>query len=332
MKPNVIIREVAIYHPHNQVTNDYFIEHFEKQGKDIKPLLEITGRESRYLSVDDNETSLTMGISVAKRVLEKANLSSKDLDMIIFSSGTPEYVQPTNALKVHHALEGKDSTIVYDLNSNCVGMVVALEQASRYILSNPNVKYALVVGSEQMNKFSRKTEEVPYANFGDAAAAVILERLEETDYGFIDSCYYTDSSMHDTIVLPAKGFSNIYRDDLDEHDKRVEWLPFNTDNAFLNATSSIERLLTENGLTKSDVKKYFLSQFAKKNIDIICDQLHEDNKKFKFIGDEFGYTGTSSPFIALAKSIEDDEISRGDVVVFWSVGSGITSCNILLRY
>lgn len=332
VKANVKIREVAIYHPENKVGNDYFLKHFEEQGKDITGLLEVTGRDTRYLSTDPNETPLTMGIEAAKRALDQSGIEAKALDMIVFSSGTPEYVQPTNALKVHHALGGKNSSIVYDMNSNCVGMVVALEQISRYMMANPHVKYAMIIGSEQMNKYSRKDEEVPYSNFGDAAAALIIERLDDFDSGFIDSSYYTDSSMHDTIVLPAVGFSNIYRDDLDEHSKRIEWLPFNTDDAFLSAKNAIERLLKENGLTKSDVKKYFLSQFAKKNIDMIGEQLNEDESKFKFIGNEFGYTGTSSPFIALSKSIESGEIKRGDVIVFWSVGAGITSCNILFRY
>ncbi|AIQ12990.1 hypothetical protein PDUR_14520 [Paenibacillus durus] len=332
MSANVKICGVAIYHPENKVGNEYFVKHFERQGKDITGLLEVTGRETRYLSNDPHENPLTMGIEAAQKVLYQTGIDSAELDMIVFSSGTPEYVQPTNAVKVHHALGGKNSAIVYDINSNCVGMVVALEQISRNMLSNPNVKYAMIVGAEQLNKYSRTNEEVPYSNFGDAAAALILERVEDSDCGFIDSSFYTDSSLHDTIVLPAKGFSNIYREDLEESDKRIEWLPFDTDEAFLSAKNAIERLLKENGLTKSDVKKYFLSQFAKKNIDIICDQLNEDPEKFKFIGDEFGYTGTSSPFIAFAKSIEEGEIKRGDVIVFWSVGAGITSCNVIYKY
>jgi len=332
MIANVKILEVAVYHPENKVGNDYYIRHFAKQGKDITGLLEATGRENRYLSTDRNENPLTMGIEAATRVLAQSGIHAEDLDMIVFSSGTPEYVQPTNALKVHHALGGKSSAIVYDLNSNCVGMVVALEQISRNMIANPAIKYAMIVGSEQMNRYSRTDEEVPYSNFGDAAAAVILERQEEADAGFIGSSFYTDSSMHDTIVLPATGFSNIYREDLDEYDKRVEWLPFNTDDAFLSAKHAIERLLDENGLSKKEVKKYFLSQLSKKNIDVICEQLNEDPAKFKFIGNEFGYTGTSSPFIALAKSVEEKEIERGDIIVFWSVGSGITSCNVIYRY
>lgn len=332
MKTNVIIKEVSYYHPETKIDNEYYIDHFAKQGKDICSLLEVTGRKSRYISFDNEENSLTMGINVAHRVLKQADLKAEDMDMIIFSSGTPEYVQPTNALKVHNAIGGKNSTIVYDMNSNCVGMVIAVEQVSRYMLSNPNIKYAMIIGSEQMNRYSRKTEEIPYSNFGDASSAIILERVEETDSGFIDSSYYTDSSMHDTIVLPAKGFSNIYREDLSEDEKKVEWLPFDTDEAFISAKNAIERLLKENGLDKSDVKQYFLSQFAKKNIDIICEQLNEDIDKFKFIGNRFGYTGTSSPFIALARAINEGQIKRGDVIVLWSVGAGITSCNVILRY
>ena len=53
---NAVIKGVAYYHPENSVSNEYFIKHFEKQGKDIRHLLENTGRENRYISGDFNET------------------------------------------------------------------------------------------------------------------------------------------------------------------------------------------------------------------------------------------------------------------------------------
>ncbi|MCT4620991.1 MAG: ketoacyl-ACP synthase III [Marinisporobacter sp.] len=332
MVTNVAIKEVDYYHPKNIITNDFFINHFEKQGKDIRPLLEFTGRSKRYISNNKKENMLTMGIEAAKKALKKANLTAKDMDLIVFSSGTPEFVQPTNALKLHHALDGKEKTIVYDMNSNCVGMVVALEQISQYMKNNPKIKYGMIVGAEQMNRYARYSEEIPYANFGDSGCAIILENTENSDRGFIDSDWYTDSSMHEFITLPAKGFSNIYNDHLPVEDKLVQWVPFNTDNAFISAKNSIEKLLVQNNLTKKDVKKYFLSQFAKKNIDFIKDELKEEVHKFPFIGDDFGYTGTTSPFIALAKTLDNGELKRGDVIIFWSVGSGITASCVLYRY
>lgn len=330
MNSSVVIKDQAIFHPETEVDNSFFLEHFKEQGKDIEPLINFTGRSKRY--IDPTENSLSMAIKSSTKALEKAGISAEDLDMIVYSSGTPEYVSPSNAIKIHQALGGKKSTIVYDLNANCVGMVIALEQVSRYMLSNPSIKYALLVGSEQMSRYSKPSDEVPYANFGDASCAVILERTQGTNAGFIDSGFYTDSSFHDTIVLPGCGFSKLYTNDTTEEERKMTWLPFDTNEAFLSAKRSIEELLDKNNLSKSDVKKYFLSQFARGNIENICNQLEEDSSKFAYTGDEFGYTGTSSPFIAMTKTIENEEIQRGDVIVFWSVGAGITCCNVIYRY
>lgn len=332
-KHNAVIKGVAYYHPENSVGNEYFIEHFEKQGKDIRHLLESTGRENRYISDDFNETILTMGLNATNNVLEKTNINPSELNLIVFSTSTPEYISPTNALKIHNEIRAGQRTVVYDLNANCAGMLVALEQVSRSMRDNPRIKYALIVGSDQLNRFSRFNEAISYANFGDSACAMILENISNTDSGFIDSESYTNSSNHDKILLPAKGFSQvIHNKGLDIKDKLVGWSNFSLDGAFYSAWISIEGLIFRNGLTKKDIKKYFLSQFAKKNIDSVCEQLEEDPEKFVFIGDEFGYTGTTSPILAFAKTLENNELTKGDYVIFWTVGAGTTCSCILYRY
>ena len=39
---NVKIRNIEVYHGKNIVGNDYYIEHFKKQGKDVEKFLEET--------------------------------------------------------------------------------------------------------------------------------------------------------------------------------------------------------------------------------------------------------------------------------------------------
>jgi 3-oxoacyl-[acyl-carrier-protein] synthase-3 len=330
---NSVIKGVAYYHPENQVQNDYFIEHFEKQGEDIRNLLASTGRESRYISDDVNETIVTMGLNAVNKVLDKTNIDPQELGLIAFSTGTPEYLSPTNALIIHDSIRASSKAAVYDINSNCVGMIVALEQVSRIMRDNQNIKYALIVGSDQLNRYSRYSESITYANFGDSACALILENVPNTDRGFIDSDFYTNSSNHNKIVLPAKGLSStIHNNKIDIKDKLVKWTPFNFDGAFYSAKISIEELLKRNNLTKKDIKKYFISQFAKKSIEQICNETGETMDKFTFIGDEFGYTGTTSPFLAFARSVENNELNPGDNVIFWSVGAGTTCCCILYTY
>ncbi len=79
---------MAIYHPKNKVGNDFYIEHFKKtQGVDLTNfLVNICGRNTRYIIENKEENSVTMAIEASKRVLKKANMHAEELDMIIFAS------------------------------------------------------------------------------------------------------------------------------------------------------------------------------------------------------------------------------------------------------
>lgn len=333
MENNAMIKGIACYHPEHKVDNEYFIEHFKKQGKDISGLLRATGRKSRYISDKEEENMLTMGFCAAQEVLNKVHVKVSQINLIVFSSGTPEYIAPSNALKLHSMLGAGQKCAVYDLNANCAGMLVAFEQVSRVLRSNQNIKYALIVGSDQLNRYARYNEEIAYSNFGDSACAMVVENVFHTERGFLDSDYYTNSSSHDKILLPAKGLSCVMKDrSLSTQDKLVNWTPFDLSGAFFSAKISIEELLFKNNLQKKDIKKYFLSQFAWKSIQGVCKDLEEDIEKFVFVGDEFGYTGTTSPMLAYAKALENEALEIGDYVVFWTVGAGTTCVCLLYQY
>jgi 3-oxoacyl-[acyl-carrier-protein] synthase-3 len=161
---------------------------------------------------------------------------------------------------------------------------------------------------------------------------MILEK-EEREAGFADSFIYTDSSRQHVMELPACGFSNMYDPLIPMEDKRIYWsTEHDGANGFLLAKQSIELLLQRNQLTKKDIKYYFLSQLSKKNIQRVQTELGEPIEKFIFIGNEFGYTGTSSPFIALHHAVENNIIDRGDWIMLWSVGVGYISCCVLMKF
>lgn len=333
MRNNCMILDVSYYRPEATLDNDYFISHFDAQGIDVRGLLKATGREIRHISTDENENILTMGCAAAKNVLEKAYIKPSQLNLIVFSSGTPEYLSPSNAIKLHADIGGGHKCAAYDLNANCAGMVFAVEQVSAIMRSDPNLKYALVVGSDQLYRYSRDTDPISYANFADASCAVLLENVFNTDRGFIDFDVYTNSVNHDKILIPPHGMSSIMRNgELDITDKAVQWTNFSFDGAFFSAKITIENLLFRNSLLKTDIKKYFVSQFSLANIKDICEHLEEDMSKFVYIGDDFGYTGTNSPFLAYARAVENNDINMGDYVVFWTVGAGTVCTGFLYRY
>ena len=48
--------------------------------------------------------------------------------------------------------------------------------------------------------------------------------------------------------------------------------------------------------------------------------------------DTYGYTGTTSPFIAFYEGIRNGQVKRGDYVVFCTVAAGSTHISLLLKY
>uniref|UniRef100_F4PFU8 Beta-ketoacyl-[acyl-carrier-protein] synthase III n=1 Tax=Batrachochytrium dendrobatidis (strain JAM81 / FGSC 10211) TaxID=684364 RepID=F4PFU8_BATDJ len=288
------------------------------------------GREERHLIDNPEENTVTMAIEASKRVLEKSGLEGKDIDMIVFSSQVPEYTVPTNAMFVHHAIQARKGAVIYDLNANCAGMTIATEQASRYMLSNPHVNKALVVGSDYLSLLGNPDDAMTLANFGDASSAIILEKTETDNTGFIDGMVEVDSTNRNNILYPEKGLSNSLKEG--ENADHMLWLPFDGTMSLPYVFEQFEEILNRNNLMIDDVDCFCLSQFALINIERIQERFDIPNEKIVYVGDKYGYTGTSSPFVSLYEGIESGRIKRGDLVLFWTIGGGHEFVTMLFRY
>ncbi|KEO78317.1 ketoacyl-ACP synthase III [Paenibacillus polymyxa] len=326
---HIKIKALGVYHPSHSLDNEYYVRHFDERGKDIRRFMEHMGRRQRYIIDDPNENGLTMGIAAAQKALEQAGMTGRDVDMIVFSTQVPESLFPMNALFVHHAIGARHDVAVMDSNANCAGMTVAVDQASRSMLSNPDVRTALIIGSDYNSLISGPEDEITYANYGDAACAAILERTEE-DTGFIDSMYFTDPVNIDKILYPAQGLAATLQ--RNAPGKYIQWLPFDANMALPPTFDLLERILKKNGLSPQDVRAYCLSQFSLANVLKIQDHLELEDAQMIYVGDRYGYTGTSSPFIALYEGIESGRIRRGDYVLFWTIGAGYQLVAVLFKY
>lgn len=326
---NIKIREIEVYHGSRIVDNSYYIEHFKKLGKDIKHFLEdVTGRKKRYLLADKNENSLTMAINASKKVLQKSNLNGDAIDMIIYSSVLPEFVSPPSSIIIHNHIKGKSSCFCHDMNVNCAGMIYALDLAGRYMSSNNHVNKVLIVGSDYLTPQTDPDNELCNGQYGDAACAIILEKTSG-DSKLIDTKVTVDSSAMDNIVFPRCGFSNMY--DAHKEDLWAKWVPFKA--SWLDsAIENINLLLSENNLTISDISHFCLSQFCYSNIEYIREHLNISPDKSIFVGDTYGYTGTSSPFIVFYEALKQGKIKRGDYVILWTVGAGTLHIASLIKY
>lgn len=333
---NINIISTGIYHPSNRVHNDYFINHFNEMGIEVEGLLNHLEREYRYISNDPNETVITMGYKASISALEEANLNIKDIDLLIFATDTPEYTSPSNAIKVLEMLGGSDIRIkmAYDTNSNCLGMITALDQASRILMTNKRFKRALVVGGILFSSVGSPNDSVSYANFGDAAAAVVLEKVEENEKrGFIDSIHLAQTAECNNILMPRAGYSKVIKGEIEnEDDKKWSWEPF--DGNFISDVwvDLIKQIAEDNEIKAKNINHLIFSQFTIPDARLTLEKLDIDKNRTTYIGNEFGYTGTTSPIIALDRALKLGKIKKNDYVTLSSMGSGSVVTVLLFRF
>lgn len=334
MYNNTHIVGVGTYHPKTKVGNQHFINHFKNYQLEEHAiaLMDKLGRETRTFA-EEGETSITMAVEAAKAALKNSKLSAGDIDMIISVSDTPEYLSPCCALLIKNKLQAVNAHGVFDMNSNCIGMLTAMDTASRYLKTDEKYKRVLIVGSLLISPQARMDDMVAYACTGDGAAAVILERREETqERGLLGSRFFTDDSYYWSITMPGCGMSKVADKAINPEDKKMLWKPF--DFSFLSEkwTELITNLLTDRGYNPENVSHYLMSQFSKADLEITMTSLGTDMNDSIFVGNKYGYTGCTSPIMALDDRLKLEPFSHDEIVVFCSVASGYSMAALLYKW
>lgn len=326
---NIKILGIDIYHGEKEVYNDFYIDHYKKNPnidiERLKKLYKSVGREKRYI-IDNDDTTLSMAIKASKKVLKQTNLKGEDIDLIIFSSQLPEYVAPPSSSLIHKEIHAKETCQFMDLNLNCAGMVFSLSIIKSMMNSNKNINKVLLVGCDNINLFADKNNIFIYGFYGDVACATIFEKTND-DSNIISYNNMIDYSDDNLVRFPRCGFSNI------KNDISSLTAIFNFPNPSIKSTiKSINKTLQDGNINIDDIDLFCFSQFSKKLNKQIIEKLNIDEKKVPYIADQYGYTGTTSPFLVLYEKIKNNELKRGDLILFWTIGIGESYPSCLIKF
>lgn len=322
MNTSVKISAINSYHPAEIRDNSYYIKK-HPNIKNLNELLVSFGRDKRCIADPDNENVLTMSFKAAKPIV-----NDSDIDIIIFASTTIEYLSPTHALLLHKELNIKHNCICIDMNTNCLGMLTILEQAAMMLKSKNSYRKALIVSADHVSRYANPNELFPDVLFGDAAVAMVLEKREDNlGAGLIDSLYYTDSQYADAIVFPRHGLSHSQN----MQTETFYWGNFAGTPSLPFAVEGIKLQLKNNKLKFKDVRCFFFSQLSKNHIEVIKNELDLSWDDIEYIGDQYGYTGGNSLFVAYESRLKKGLLRDGDLIVFWSLGAGFQSSVVLWR-
>lgn len=130
-----------------------------------------------------------MATAAARQALERAGVTAQEVDLIVVSTASPDYLLPVAATYVQEQL-GLPHCAVIEVRAGCVGAVQGLDIARR-LLADGTYRTALVIGSESVSPLLapvflgrdphsvRMRDRLTVYTFGDAAAAVVLRAGEE---------------------------------------------------------------------------------------------------------------------------------------------------------
>lgn len=331
---NISMIGTGVYIPGNKVYNEEIDEHFEAMGLNAHNLMEHLGRRKRYF-ISEGENAITMCQNAIDNCMGKNSVDPQSIEMLVVCTDTPEYLSPSNALKLVglYGDKFKNIKVSFDLNCNCAGMVVGLNVVSKYMRCS-NITKALVVGCFCVSPIALWNDTIVYANLADAAACVVLEK-EESDIvrGFIDEESYIDGEYQKYITFPKCGMSKVPLKAVQPNEKRLEWIPFDTDFLSDKWCEIISTLLKRNNLSAKDIDYYVFSQLSDAaNVGTIHNLgLSADEGKYHFLGKEYAYTGNTCPLLCLNR-MWDLYSQQGNKIIICTVGAGYTAVATLYQF
>jgi 3-oxoacyl-[acyl-carrier-protein] synthase-3 len=314
------------YVPEKMLPNTYFNEIL---GRNVdRWLVENVGIKERHVMASD-ETTSDLCMHAANQALERAGMEATNIDLLIVSTDTPDYLSPATANVVQDKI-GAVNAGVFDINCACAGWVTAMDTAARYIMTDEEINTVLVIGGYGMSRFVDYTDHYTCTLFADGAGAAVVGVGDKP--GFLAGKRLARGDFYDALGIYTGGAACPVTP-IDENGgiPRVQFVrkfpaTFNSD----NWPPLIEATAAKAGLTLDEIDYYLFTQLNLNTIKMIMEIIEQPLEKTHWIMDKWGYTGSACIPMALDDAIEKDEGPKpGDNVLFIASGGGISmACTV----
>lgn len=333
------------YIPTEVVTNLDFAKHIflNEDGTDFpqsneivaQKFLEITGiQERRY--VTNNLLTSDIATIAAKIAIEDAKVDPETLDYIIFAHnfGNVKHgaiqtdILPSLASRVKHDLRIKNpKCVAYDILFGCPGWVEGVIQAQAFIKAGM-AKKCLVIGAETLSRVVDRHDRDSMI-YSDGAGATIIE--ETNDEGGILAHETATFSYDEAYYLY---FGNSFNG---THDPDVRYIKMYGRKIYEFALSNVPKAmascLEKSGIAISDVKKVLIHQANEKMDEAIIHRFYKLYKQtppegimpmsIHKLGNSSVATVPTLYDLLVKEKIENQQLNKGDVIIFASVGAGM---------
>lgn len=345
------IAGIGMYVPAGVVTNHDLLKYMDTSDEWIQ---ERTGIRERRYAHRTEETTTTMGVEAAKIAIERAGLTAKDIDFIIFATLSPDYYFPGCGVLLQRAMKMSEIGAL-DVRNQCSGFVYALSVADQFIKTGM-YKNILVVGSEKHSfglDFSTRGRNISVI-FGDGAGAVVLQAAPESSQsGILSTHLHSDGESAEILAMynPGTHANHWTKESLADFNEgemgdmfmshamidKAQNFPYMDGpavfkKAIVKFPEVIEEALKTNQLQTTDITLLIphqanlrIAQFVQQKLKLRDDQVYNNI-------DRYGNTTAASIPIALCEAWEQGKVKEGDLVCLAAFGSGFTWGSAILRW
>jgi len=300
--------------------------------------------ERRY--AQNHLTASDIGALAAEKAINDANIDPEELDYIIvahnFGDVKHDAIQsdilPCLASRIKHSLRIKNpKCVAYDILFGCPGWVEGVIQAQAFIKAGM-AKKCLVIGTETLSRVVDKHDRDSMI-YSDGAGASIIEATEDEDYGLL--AHASASFTYDEAYYLFFGNSNnqnLCKDTryIKMHGRKIYEFALN------NVPQAMKECLDESGVDISEVKKVLIHQANEKMDEAIIKRFYRLYKapvpegimpmSIHKLGNSSVATVPTLYDLVKNNKLENHNLSKGDVVIFASVGAGMHINAFVYRY
>lgn len=280
-----------------------------------------TGIKERRILKDADKATSYLAIQAAKDLIKKRDLDPTDIDMVIIGTATPDMNVASTAVYVASEI-GAVNAFGYDLQAACSSFLYAMSTAAVYIESG-KYKKVLVIGADKMSSIVDYTDRATCIIFGDGAGAALFEPNEE-GLGLQDEYLRSDGIGREFLRIEAGG--SLMPTSEETLKNRKHYIKQEGKTVFKYAVSNMadasEKILKRNHLTNDDIDWLAPHQANSRIIEATARRVNLDMEKVMVNIEHYG--NTTSATLPLLLADYEDQLKKGDNIVFAAFGGGFT--------
>ncbi len=289
-----------------------------------------TGIRERRIADPDTPSSF-LASEAAKRALDDAGVSAKELDQIIVGTVTGDRIFPSTGCSVQDIL-GASNAYAFDVSAACAGWMYGL-QIGRDAVRAGTAKTVLVIGVESLSKIVNWTDRNTCVLFGDAAGAVVLRSRGEPG-GILATRVHSDGSLVHLLEMPAGG--SLMPPSHLTVERQLHVIHMSGNDVFKHAVRAMQAVALEvleaAGKKAEDLALLVPHQANLRIIEATAHRLGVPMEKVFVNLDKYGNTSSASIPLALDEARRSGRIQKGDLVAMVTFGGGFTWAGAVVQF